>query len=1031
MVAEKRVEAHGPLSFSLVIKGQAPKHFTLQNTSSRVTIGRRLSSDFVLTCREVSFDHAVLHLGNKNRDTTLCIKDVSKNLTAFRHFKGANSSWCELRRDEFEVLHHRSQIRVPARLKRPDAGSVEQGDRRCEITVLLALPDAYCEWQRTGRWLYGEKLGEGGLAVVYCAKDMARGLGAVAIKVSKFSNLPLASQQNRHIYAMHREAQWSLQRLHNSEDSRYQEEPAALFVRYLEDHTGFLAHGPEHFDERRAHFEDPAFGWDKHKFDPALAGQPYLVMELVNGRLLQAVIEGTPPLVPDEKRTVIKHCTEALVYLQRFSAMHRDFRGCNLFLVDRGEECRVKVIDLGFMIADAPGQSTNPNPAVRCAWQGDPSKKVRFDWAPPEVRKNGSPNFASPASSFDVYSLGVLVLKMLRGRAWTQDVMQRQKHWLIKAMDRDFEEISLTADLVLQMLSADAPGSRPLPSHILKTFLAGNHPTPVPKEPAVVIEAATDVEKTEVRTSAPPEKKVEAISVDGRSPTQSPKKSPVVVAAEENSPDAELCAFENTPHMGSPDHETHGAPAVSQVAPPVIPVLPAVPVRPPLPARGTRQPFDFSCVNASRSKAMTRREEDGREVHDWKPVPLPPPMRDVRELPPPPPRRHDSPEDARWDDGFQACRTVYPAARAKSRSIPLSLPPAASPEPAPRSPVMEQQEVQDIPLPSLAPEEESPPHPTTPIFTSPRSSAEASPVKAVEDVPAVPVPERPAPVTQPPAPPAPEKVASPLKDPLGLLAGRSRRATPSVSGSPSRSPGVKRSAPRSDRSPVAKRSKSRDGLQRPVIVTPHAKHSRSRSPLRGSEPQCNDVKSRSRRRWSSGRRRHHFSRHERPERRHGRDERREDKRDEQPQQQRREPRPRQPQRPRQDRSRSPLHRESRRDTSRGESRGDRKRIESRCDSMRDKRERGDHSRPRHSGQAEKSNGRAPTHWSRQGSRERSTDGWRPGVAEAREWSADWRPGASGHGRWRSRSRSRRRRSRDSQDRDRESRGRDRWEKGRW
>ena len=152
------MEAHGPLSFSLVIKGQAPKHFTLQNTSSRVTIGRRLSSDFVLTCREVSFDHAVLHLGNKNRDTTLCIKDVSKNLTAFRHFKGANSSWCELRRDEFEVLHHRSQIRVPARLKRPDAGSVEQGDRRCEITVLLALPDAYCEWQRTGRWLYGQVL---------------------------------------------------------------------------------------------------------------------------------------------------------------------------------------------------------------------------------------------------------------------------------------------------------------------------------------------------------------------------------------------------------------------------------------------------------------------------------------------------------------------------------------------------------------------------------------------------------------------------------------------------------------------------------------------------------------------------------------------------------------------------------------------------------------------------------------------------------------------------------------------------------
>ena len=71
-------------------------------------------------------------------------------------------------------------------------------------------------------------------------------LGEVAVKVSKFKNLPVVagqemlrqighrsncswhqvSNQNRHVYALHREAQWSMKCLHNTEDPRYDQKGA-------------------------------------------------------------------------------------------------------------------------------------------------------------------------------------------------------------------------------------------------------------------------------------------------------------------------------------------------------------------------------------------------------------------------------------------------------------------------------------------------------------------------------------------------------------------------------------------------------------------------------------------------------------------------------------------------------------------------------------------------------------------------------------------------------------------------------------
>lgn len=511
---DKSKHAHIELRFSLTFGDNTPTPFVLRGTSSRVTIGRSPISDFVISKRCVSYEHCVLFLKRKGRDAQLCIKDRSKNLTGVRHIKPkpGDCQWKELRHDGMEVLHHRSQLLVPLLGGRSSSEAGTKEDRRTVVTVLFSLPDSHCCLRKTGRWLYGEKLGEGGLAVVYRATDMEKGLGDVAVKVSKFSNLPAVSQQNRHVYALHREALWSIERLHNADDARYQPAGAALFARYLEDHTGFGVQTSLSFDDLRNRFEDPDFAWGNHEFSPSLEPQPYVVMELIDGKLLQLLIDSAPPLDTEEKREIVRQCAESLVYMERFNAIHRDFRGCNIFLQGRGSACQVKVIDLGFMISLGPLQANNTNAAVRCAWQGDPARKLRFDWAPPEVRAKGSPNYAPPGCSFDVYSFGVLVLKLLRGRAWAQETLDSQALWRIQEVKDEVEALGLSPELLLRAL--DSPERRPSPRDLLEALgpPAGSRDRALPRLP-VAAAAPGPAAEEEQRRLAP--QRAAALAQDG------------------------------------------------------------------------------------------------------------------------------------------------------------------------------------------------------------------------------------------------------------------------------------------------------------------------------------------------------------------------------------------------------------------------------------------------------------------------------------------------------------------------------------
>lgn len=460
------------LSFFLQHGQMAPIRFRLTGTSTRVTIGRRLDSDLPVSVSSVSYDHCELFLRRKNRDPVLCVRDLSRNQTGVRHptFVSPNKAWRDLRQDEVEILWHRSEILVPAKQKK----GLSTEDSRTKIVVIFDLPDLWCPWTKVGRWDYLERLGEGGLAIVYRAREVG---GAsknrwVAIKVSKFANLSASCQQNRHIYALHREARWSMERLHNTADPRYERGGAVLFARYIEDNTGLAAHSSKwDFDGCCRKFEDPRFVWSEHVFDPSLAPRPYVVMELIEGKLLQHVIENGPPLDLFEQRAVVRQCTKALVYMERFDCIHRDFRGCNIFLAGRGPRCQVKTIDFGFMVTADPKHARNPNPAVRCAWQGDPERKLHFDWAPPEVRTKGAPNFGLPPFSFDIFSFGVLLLKLLHGRTWAQDILRcKTAVEQLYAVRRDIEDLGLTVEILISMLDQVHPEKRPLATDILQVL---------------------------------------------------------------------------------------------------------------------------------------------------------------------------------------------------------------------------------------------------------------------------------------------------------------------------------------------------------------------------------------------------------------------------------------------------------------------------------------------------------------------------------------------------------------------------------
>jgi len=130
----------------------------------------------------------------------------------------------------------------------------------------------------------------------------------------------------------------------------------------------------------------------------ALDGEPYIVMELVQGTLLKDIIaEG--PLSVDDALRYADGILEALDYSHRAGVVHRDIKPGNVMITDKGA---VKVMDFGIARAVSDSSSTVAETTQIIGTAA---------YFSPEQAKGESVDART-----DLYSAGVVLYEMLAGR---------------------------------------------------------------------------------------------------------------------------------------------------------------------------------------------------------------------------------------------------------------------------------------------------------------------------------------------------------------------------------------------------------------------------------------------------------------------------------------------------------------------------------------------------------------------------------------------------------------------------------------
>jgi len=133
------------------------------------------------------------------------------------------------------------------------------------------------------------------------------------------------------------------------------------------------------------------------------AGDPFIVMELIDGGDLGSVIRERGPMEPLAAARIAQQIYEALDAAHARGIIHRDIKPTNVLLTSGG---RVKVADFGIARAFSEAQLTMP---------GTTLGSVHY-FSPEQARGE------LVTSASDVYSAGLVLFEMLTGRrAWTGD----------------------------------------------------------------------------------------------------------------------------------------------------------------------------------------------------------------------------------------------------------------------------------------------------------------------------------------------------------------------------------------------------------------------------------------------------------------------------------------------------------------------------------------------------------------------------------------------------------------------------------
>lgn len=127
-------------------------------------------------------------------------------------------------------------------------------------------------------------------------------------------------------------------------------------------------------------------------------GLAYLVMEWLEGHTLDKELQTHKGLSPERTAAILDQLAQALDYAHKKGAIHRDIKPSNIFIVDGGDT--VKLLDFG--IAKFLGSSTSSTASQVVG---------STEYMSPEQILGGEMDGRT-----DIYSLGVLLFKMLTGR---------------------------------------------------------------------------------------------------------------------------------------------------------------------------------------------------------------------------------------------------------------------------------------------------------------------------------------------------------------------------------------------------------------------------------------------------------------------------------------------------------------------------------------------------------------------------------------------------------------------------------------
>jgi len=132
-------------------------------------------------------------------------------------------------------------------------------------------------------------------------------------------------------------------------------------------------------------------------------GQPYMVLEWLEGRTLRAEIARRGPLAPSDALSILEELGGALETAHALGVIHRDIKADNVMAMPQGEWFTVKLLDFGIAKLTLPELRADMSTTIGVV--GTP-----MTMAPEQIL--GEP--VDPRT--DVYGLGLLLYQLVTGR---------------------------------------------------------------------------------------------------------------------------------------------------------------------------------------------------------------------------------------------------------------------------------------------------------------------------------------------------------------------------------------------------------------------------------------------------------------------------------------------------------------------------------------------------------------------------------------------------------------------------------------